>query len=180
VGVGLPVSSSAAWLLDGQTFHGILPIMMAKITIKISRSSKWARAETALLFQAPNRRTGEGRICSLLFRLGSRLWLQVDMDVRLSAQFAPLKRPKRLGGRPAEAKWTRRKQPPLPLGLSVHQKSHASDSWPLGRCPAAAQSPAASVGTPPRLRPAFALPPPGTPPRLRPAVALPSPRTCRR
>jgi hypothetical protein len=114
------------------------------------------------------------------------LWLQVDMDVRLSAQFGPLKRPKRLSGRPAEAKWTCRKQLPLPLDSSVHE-SHASDSWPLGRCPAAAQSPAASVGMPaclPERRPASARSSPclrpGTPPRLRSVVAQPPPRTCRR
>jgi hypothetical protein len=57
------------------------------------------------------------------------------MDVRLSAQFGPLKRPKRLGGRPAEATWACQKQPPLPLDSSVHESHQIPDHSAAARPP---------------------------------------------
>jgi hypothetical protein len=57
------------------------------------------------------------------------------MDVCLSAQFGPLKRPKRLGGRPAEATWACRKQPPLPLDSSIHESHQIPDRSAAARPP---------------------------------------------
>jgi hypothetical protein len=91
------------------------------------------------------------------------------MDVRLSAPSGPLKRPKRLGGRSAEAKWTWRKQLSIPLGLSVHQESH--DSTLLAGRPATARPLPASAWTPSCLRRDANVPLPGR----RPASARPSP-----